>query len=100
MEAGLAEREICSFSLITFPCRPPPVSSFSQHYPGNDSRYVKYLNDCRYSIRESTIRSIEAGKVRGVFVDMFFVCVESPDSQHGIHSAFLLDRVPPQVAEE
>ena len=41
---------------------PPQVSSFSQHYPGNDRRYVKYLNDVRYSLRESLIRSIEAGK--------------------------------------
>ena len=43
--------------------RPPPVSSFSQHYPGNDSRYVKYLNDARPSVRESVIRSIETGKL-------------------------------------
>lgn len=43
--------------------RPPPVSSFSQHYPGNDSRYVKYLNDARQSVRESVIRSIETGKL-------------------------------------
>jgi 2,3-bisphosphoglycerate-dependent phosphoglycerate mutase len=42
--------------------RPPPVSSFSQHYPGNDVRYQKYLRDVRYSVRESIIRSIEAGK--------------------------------------
>lgn len=41
---------------------PPPVSSFSQHYPGNDPRYEKYLTDVRYSFRESTIRSIEKGK--------------------------------------
>jgi len=42
--------------------RPPPVSSFSQHYPGNDKRYMKYLSDVRYSVRESLIRSIEAGR--------------------------------------
>lgn len=41
---------------------PPQVSSFSQHYPGNDRRYVKYLNDVRYSVRESLIRSIEGGR--------------------------------------
>lgn len=40
---------------------PPPVSSFSQHYPGNDQRYEKYLNDVRFSLRESLIRSIESG---------------------------------------
>ena len=42
--------------------RPPAVSSFSQHYPGNDPRYQKYLKDRRISFRESVIRSIEAGK--------------------------------------
>ena len=41
---------------------PPKVSSFSQHYPGNDPRYQKYLTDLRYSLRESIIRSIESGK--------------------------------------
>jgi 2,3-bisphosphoglycerate-dependent phosphoglycerate mutase len=43
--------------------RPPPVSSFSQHYPGNDVRYQKYLRDVRYSVRESIIRSIEGGRL-------------------------------------
>jgi bisphosphoglycerate-dependent phosphoglycerate mutase family 1 len=41
---------------------PPQVSSFSQHYPGNDARYKRYLTDIRYSVRESVIRSIEAGR--------------------------------------
>ena len=41
--------------------RPPPVSSFSVNYPGNDIRYKKYLTDVRYSVRESVIRSIESG---------------------------------------
>jgi hypothetical protein len=31
---------------------PPKVSSFSQHYPGNDPRYQKYLTDLRWSLRE------------------------------------------------
>jgi 2,3-bisphosphoglycerate-dependent phosphoglycerate mutase len=43
---------------------PPPVSSFSTHYPGNDPRYQKYLTDVRYSFRESIIRSIEKGKLQ------------------------------------
>jgi len=43
--------------------RPPRVSSFSPHYPGNDKRYHKYLKDTRISIRESAIRSIENGKI-------------------------------------
>jgi 2,3-bisphosphoglycerate-dependent phosphoglycerate mutase len=42
---------------------PPKVSSFSQHYPGNDPRYQKYLTDLRFSVRESVIRSIERGKL-------------------------------------
>ena len=43
--------------------RPPPVSSFSKHFPGNDPRYRKYLSDVRYSLRESMIRSIEGGDI-------------------------------------
>jgi bisphosphoglycerate-dependent phosphoglycerate mutase family 1 len=43
--------------------KPPPVSSFSPLYPGNDQRYQKYLRDVRYSLRESVIRSIEKGKI-------------------------------------
>jgi 2,3-bisphosphoglycerate-dependent phosphoglycerate mutase len=45
-----------------FTTRPPAVSSFSQHYPGNDRRYQKYLNDVRFGLRESAIRSIEKGQ--------------------------------------
>ncbi|KAL7570646.1 hypothetical protein ACA910_014920 [Epithemia clementina (nom. ined.)] len=41
---------------------PPKVSSFSQHYPGNDLRYQKYVSDVRYSLRETVIRSIESGR--------------------------------------
>ena len=62
----LAISSFCSALVITqrtFVRRPPEVSSFSQHYPGNDSRYVKYLNDAKYSVRESIIRSIEKGKI-------------------------------------
>jgi len=43
--------------------RPPPVSSFSKNYPGNDKRYQKYLSDIRYSTRESAIRTIEKGQL-------------------------------------
>jgi len=38
--------------------RPPPVSSFSPDYPGNDKRYQKFLTDLRYSVSETVIRSI------------------------------------------
>ena len=42
--------------------KPPPVSSFSPQYPGNDMRYNKYLKDLRISISETLIRWIESGK--------------------------------------
>jgi 2,3-bisphosphoglycerate-dependent phosphoglycerate mutase len=44
--------------------RPPPVSSFSSNYPGNDIRYQEYLSDIRYSFRETMIRSIEKGELQ------------------------------------
>jgi len=44
--------------------RPPAVSSFSQHYPGNDQRYVDNVVDVRWSAKESLIRSLESGKLR------------------------------------
>jgi len=37
--------------------RPPAISSFSVHYPGNDDRYVNYIKDIRPSFSESLIRS-------------------------------------------
>jgi bisphosphoglycerate-dependent phosphoglycerate mutase family 1 len=43
--------------------KPPPVSSFSPLYPGNDQRYQKYPRDVRYSLRECIIRSNEKGKI-------------------------------------
>jgi 2,3-bisphosphoglycerate-dependent phosphoglycerate mutase len=45
------------------PSEPPPVSSFSLLYPGNDQRYQKYPRDVRYSLRESVVRSIVKGKI-------------------------------------
>lgn len=42
--------------------RPPPVHSFSPSYPGNHKRYVRFMRDVPYSIRESLIRSIALGK--------------------------------------
>ncbi len=38
--------------------KPPPVSSFSNNYPGNDDRYVRYATDVRFSIFESIIRTL------------------------------------------
>ena len=43
--------------------RPPPVTSFSEHYPGNEERYVKYVEDTRVSLKESLIRSLSAGRL-------------------------------------
>ena len=43
--------------------RPPPVSSFSQYYPGNDERYVKYVTDLEVSIRESIVRTFADGRL-------------------------------------
>ena len=43
--------------------RPPPVTSFSAHYPGNDDRYVKYVQDTRISLKESFIRSLSNGRL-------------------------------------
>jgi len=44
--------------------RPPPVSSFSPMYPGNDVRYTKFMKDVRLSLSESIIRSIEASRLK------------------------------------
>lgn len=38
--------------------RPPPVSSYSFHYPGNDSRRVRYVSDLRISLSETLFRSV------------------------------------------
>jgi 2,3-bisphosphoglycerate-dependent phosphoglycerate mutase len=38
--------------------RPPPISSFSHHYPGNDDRYVNYVQDIGISVFETMIRSL------------------------------------------
>jgi 2,3-bisphosphoglycerate-dependent phosphoglycerate mutase len=43
--------------------RPPAISSFSTHYPGNDERYINNVKDIRYSIFESLIRTIAHRKM-------------------------------------
>mmetsp|Transcript_43703 Transcript_43703/g.91190 ORF Transcript_43703/g.91190 Transcript_43703/m.91190 type:complete len:207 (+) Transcript_43703:3-623(+) len=43
--------------------KPPPVDSFSPHYPGNDQRYVLNVKDLRISFRESLVRSLAMGKI-------------------------------------
>jgi 2,3-bisphosphoglycerate-dependent phosphoglycerate mutase len=43
--------------------RPPPVSSYSFHYPGNDKRRVKHVKDLRISFTETFCRSIEDRKL-------------------------------------
>ena len=47
----------------SYDTKPPAVSSFSQHYPGNDQRYVENIRDVRVSSKETLIRSLEAGKL-------------------------------------
>ena len=44
--------------------RPPPVTSFSSKYPGNDERYIRNLKDRRYSVRESFMRTLESGRLQ------------------------------------
>jgi len=47
----------------SYDTKPPAVSSFSHHYPGNDQRYVDNIRDVRVSSKETLIRSLEAGKL-------------------------------------
>jgi 2,3-bisphosphoglycerate-dependent phosphoglycerate mutase len=42
--------------------RPPPVSSYSLRYPGNDERRSKHFKDLRFSVRETMNRSFEKRK--------------------------------------
>mmetsp|Transcript_18768 Transcript_18768/g.34879 ORF Transcript_18768/g.34879 Transcript_18768/m.34879 type:complete len:473 (+) Transcript_18768:271-1689(+) len=43
-----------------FKIQPPPVSSYSLSYPGNDYKRTKYVKDLRISLMETINRSIEA----------------------------------------
>ena len=43
--------------------RPPAVSPFSPHYPGNDERYTTYAHDLPVSLLQSAIRSIAHGRI-------------------------------------
>ena len=42
--------------------RPPPVSPFSPHYPGNDGRYTQYVHDLPVSFLQTAIRSLAHGR--------------------------------------
>ena len=42
----------------SYETRPPPISSFSSNYPGNDDRYIANVKDIRFSLFESLIRTI------------------------------------------
>jgi hypothetical protein len=46
-----------------FDTPPPPVSSFSHAYPGNDDRYVNYVEDVPISWFETLIRSFSHGQL-------------------------------------
>ena len=43
--------------------RPPPCSPFSPVFPGNDERYVKYVDDMPRSFRQCVIRSLGHGRL-------------------------------------
>ncbi|KAJ8613610.1 hypothetical protein CTAYLR_006151 [Chrysophaeum taylorii] len=43
--------------------RPPKTSTFSHHYPGNDERYVKYVQDIDISFRETLVRTLAEGRI-------------------------------------
>ena len=45
-----------------FKIQPPPVSSYSLSYPGNDYKRTKYVRDLRISLSETINRSWEARK--------------------------------------
>ena len=47
----------------SYATRPPPISSFSSDYPGNDDRYVKYVKDMPISLFETFIRSLAHGRL-------------------------------------
>ena len=47
-----------------FKTPPPPVSSYSLSYPGNDFRRTKYVKDLRISLMETINRSIEAKELQ------------------------------------
>lgn len=47
-----------------FKISPPPVSSYSLSYPGNDYKRTKYVRDLRISLSETINRSWEARKVQ------------------------------------
>jgi len=47
-----------------FDTPPPPVSSYSKDYPGNDNRLDKYVNDMRFSFTETLFRSIQNRRFR------------------------------------
>lgn len=46
-----------------FDTTPPPASSFSHAYPGNDDRYVKYCTDINVSPFETVVRSLAHGRL-------------------------------------
>ena len=47
----------------SFDVKPPPVSSFSHFYPGNEERYTNYVQDVPISVFESFIRSLASGQL-------------------------------------
>jgi 2,3-bisphosphoglycerate-dependent phosphoglycerate mutase len=46
-----------------FETRPPSLDAFSSNYPGNDERYRSFVNDVRYSVKQSLLRSLSSGRI-------------------------------------
>jgi bisphosphoglycerate-dependent phosphoglycerate mutase len=65
-----------------FKIQPPPVSSYSLSYPGNDYKRTKYVKDLRISLMETINRSIEAKKFQ---VSSFNVCTHSSSERISDH---------------
>ena len=47
-----------------FKIRPPPASSYSPNYPGNDYKRTKYVRDIGISWMETIFRSVESREFR------------------------------------
>jgi len=47
-----------------YKARPPPLSSYSSDYPGNDDRYRNYVKDVRYSFTETLLRTFSEGQLQ------------------------------------
>jgi len=80
-----------------FDIRPPPVSSFSPFYPGNDDRYVNYVADIKVSYFETIIRSLAHGRLE---VHRDFPKTESLQDCMERTLPYFTDEILPRVVKE